>query len=115
MLTFLPGGGQQASAVHEAFVPAATGPVVVFVLDEGADTDPLRWSNTLAAAGARELRTVVVSPSSRPSPADLDGAAGVYVAGGLTPGYHAGPAGSSDPVEELPRALRDELGGVSVI
>jgi cyanophycinase len=85
--TFLIGGGREAAAVHEAFVRAAGGPVVAFVLDE-ADADPRRWSATLAAAGAADHRVVVVSPDRPARAADLDGAAGVYVAGGLTPGYH---------------------------
>lgn len=87
MRTFLIGGGREADAVHEAFVRTSAGPVVAFVLDE-ADADPQRWAMTLAAAGAAEHRVVVVSPARPPRAADLDGAAGVYVAGGLTPGYH---------------------------
>jgi cyanophycinase len=82
------GGGRQAGAVHEAFVRAVGGPVVAFVLEEGADTELQRWSKTLAAAGATDHRIVVVSPERPARAADLDGAAGVYVAGGLTPGYH---------------------------
>jgi cyanophycinase len=87
MRTFLIGGGRRAGAVHEAFVRAAGGPVVAFVLEAGADTDLQRWSKALAAAGATDHRIVVVSPDRPASAADLDGAAGVYVAGGLTPGY----------------------------
>ena len=88
MRTFLIGGGRQADAVHEAFVEAANGPLVAFVLDEGSDTNLQRWSETLVTAGATEHRVVVVSPERPPTAADLDGVAGVYVAGGLTPGYH---------------------------
>ena len=88
MRTFLIGGGREAGIAHEAFVRAAGGPVVAFVLDEGDETDPERWSKTLAAAGAGDVRTVVVSPARPATAADLEGAAGVYVAGGPTPGYH---------------------------
>ncbi|MEP7023150.1 MAG: Type 1 glutamine amidotransferase-like domain-containing protein [Actinomycetota bacterium] len=88
MRTFLIGGGRQAGAVHDAFVRAANGPVVAFVLDEGADTDPQRWAKKLAEAGATDHRIVIVSPDRPASAADLRGAAAVYVAGGLTPGYH---------------------------
>jgi cyanophycinase len=35
------------------------------------------------------VRSVVVSADRSPVPADLDGASGIYVAGGLTPGYQA--------------------------
>ena len=88
MRTFLIGGGRDAVAVHEPFARAAGGRVVAFVLDEGEDTDTKRWAGTLAAAGAAEPRVVVVSPTRPPRAGDLDGAGGVYVAGGLTTGYH---------------------------
>jgi cyanophycinase len=87
MWTFLIGGGRDAVAAHEPFVRAAGGAVVAFVLDEGAETDTGRWRDTLSAAGAVEPRVVVVSPANPPRAAHLDGAAGVYVAGGLTPAY----------------------------
>ena len=80
MRTFLIGGGRDSVAAHEAFVRAAGGPVVAFALDEG-------WAETLAALAVPLTRLVVVSPERPPVPADLDGAAGVYVAGGLTPRY----------------------------
>jgi cyanophycinase len=85
--TFLIGGGRDAVAVHTAFVRAAAGPVVAFVLDEGPDTDVARWSATLTEAGADEQRIVVVSPQRPPVVEDLDEMTGIYVAGGLTPGY----------------------------
>jgi len=84
--TFLIGGGRQASEVHEAFVAAAGGPVVAFVLD-GEDLDVARWQTVLTEAGAPEVTVVVVSPRRPPTPEDVAGAAGVYVAGGHTPGY----------------------------
>jgi cyanophycinase len=88
---FLIGGGRGDDAVRASHVPFARavgdGPVAVIVLDEGADTDVGRWTGALARAGARETHAVVVSPARPPQPADVAGAAGVFVAGGWTPGY----------------------------
>lgn len=90
---FLIGGGRDEAAVaasHRPFAAAATaqgGPPVAFALDEGEDTDPGRWTAALAAAGAPAARVVIVSATRPPAPADLDGAGGAFVAGGLTPGY----------------------------
>jgi cyanophycinase len=85
--TFLIGGGIGSVAAHRPFVAAAGGPVVAFVLDSGETTDPDRWVHTLTAAGAPMATAVVVSPARPPRPDDLAGAAGAYVAGGLTPAY----------------------------
>jgi cyanophycinase len=100
---FLIGGGRDEAGVPASHRPFATAvsargaPTVAFLLDEGEDTDPGRWTAALAAAGAPGARMVVVSPERPPAPADLDGAGGVFVAGGWTPGYQeafasAGPA-----------------------
>ena len=66
---FLIGGGRDDDAVrasHAGFVRAVgAAPIAAIVLDEGADTDPDRWTDALRLAGA----------------------GGVYVAGGWTPGY----------------------------
>lgn len=90
MRAFLIGGGRgdDTAASHRPFVDAlaGTGPVVVYLLDD-ADAEPARWSATLAAAGAARTSVVAVSRQRPPQPTDLDGAAGVYVAGGLTPAY----------------------------
>jgi cyanophycinase len=89
---FLIGGGRADAAVrasHAGFVRAAGGgPIVAIVLDEGDDTDAERWTAALRLAGAAEARALVVSPARPPRAADLDGTAGVFVAGGWTPGYH---------------------------
>jgi cyanophycinase len=88
---FLIGGGRDDAAIrasHSGFVRVAGGgPIAAFVLDEGEETDPGRWREALAQSGAGEVRTVVVSPARPPRRGDLDGAAGVFVAGGWTPGY----------------------------
>lgn len=90
MHAFLIGGGRDEAAVlaaHRPFVAALpdSGSVACIVLDEGDETDPSRWEGNLRAAGAADVQVVVVSPSTPPP--SLAGVAGVYVAGGLTPGY----------------------------
>ncbi|MFF1818571.1 Type 1 glutamine amidotransferase-like domain-containing protein [Kribbella sp. NPDC058245] len=88
MEIFLVGGGREAKAAHEPFVRACGGgPIVAYALDD-ADLDVARWESTLKDAGATDVTVVPVSPARPPQAADLQGAAGVYVAGGLTPAYH---------------------------
>jgi cyanophycinase len=117
MHAFLIGGGRDEAAVlaaHRPFVAAVgdaaagdtavggTAAVTCLVLDEGDETDTSRWEGSLRAAGASDVRVVVVSPSRPPVAADLDGSGGVYVAGGLTPGYQEVLAADT-------RWLRDDL------
>jgi cyanophycinase len=89
MNVFLIGGGREPDGVraaHAPFIAAAGGrPVLVYALDEGDGVDAERWAGQLDGAA----RVVAVSDDRPPVPEDLDGAGGVYVAGGLTPGYHA--------------------------
>jgi len=88
MRAFLIGGGRDSVAAHRPFVDAV-GPgsrVVVYLLDE-QDAEPDRWSAELAAAGLEHSTVITVSAERPARPEDLDDAAGVYVAGGLTPGY----------------------------
>lgn len=89
MNVFLIGGGREPDGVraaHAPFAAAAGGrPVVVYALDEGEGIDAARWEGQLGVPA----RVVAVSPARPAVPEDLDGAGGVYVAGGLTPGYHA--------------------------
>ena len=77
---FLIGGGRDddaaVCAAHAPFLAACDGGPVVCVYEE----DPDRWRANLAGAG--EVRAVPLG-----EPVDLDGAAGLYVAGGLTPAY----------------------------
>ena len=88
---FLIGGGRDDAAVrasHAGFVRAAGGgPIAAIVLDEGADTDPERWTAALRFAGAAAADAIVVSAAKPPRREQLADAAGVFVAGGWTPGY----------------------------
>src|ERR1700742_4823975 len=90
MNVFLIGGGREPDGVraaHAPFAAAAGGrPVVVYALDEGDGVDAARWEGQLGVAA----RVVAVSAGRPPVPDDLDGAGGVYVAGGPEPGYPAG-------------------------
>ncbi|MEP6955098.1 MAG: peptidase S51 [Solirubrobacteraceae bacterium] len=82
MTTFLIGGGReddQVAASHAPFVTSCGGgPIVAFALE-----DPERWEGALRLAGAADVRCLLMPPA----PENLAGAAGVFVAGGLTPAY----------------------------
>jgi cyanophycinase len=95
---FLIGGGRGENAVrasHTPFVQAVAGkPIVALLLDEGDDTDVERWTSALSLAGASEVRAVVVSTDRPPTGDDVDGAGGVFVAGGWTPGYQEALVGA---------------------
>jgi cyanophycinase len=69
-------------------------PIVALVLDEGDDTDVGRWTGALTASGAGEVRAVVVSKDRPPAAEDVEGAGGVFVAGGWTPGYQEALVGT---------------------
>jgi len=88
---YLIGGGRGEDAVrasHAPFVHAVgEQAIVVLVLDEGDDTDVDRWTGALTSSGATDVRAVAVSKDRPPTAEDLAGAGGVFVAGGLTPGY----------------------------
>ena len=92
MRLFLTGGGREPAAsalAHAPFVRAAEGrPVVAYVLAEpGGRADLDRWVGQLTDAGAAEVRPVTISEHRGPRADDLEGAGGVYIAGGWTPGY----------------------------
>ena len=114
MRVFLIGGGRDAKVAHWRFGSAAAGGrVTAFVLDEGEQTDLQRWVDTLGAAGVADVRVVVVSPARPPRVEDLAGVAGVYVAGGLTPGYQAVLVGAGTGWLERARADGLVYGGFS--
>ena len=91
---FLIGGGRedaQVRASHAPFVAAcAGGPIVAFALE-----DPERWERALRLAGADDVRCLLEPPSA----GDREGAAGVLVGGGSTPGYQEALAGWRVPAE----------------
>ncbi|MDP9347142.1 MAG: hypothetical protein M3P44_15800 [Actinomycetota bacterium] len=92
MTTFLIGGGREDHQVrvsHTPFVQAcAGGEIVAFALD-----DPVRWEGALRHAGAADVRCLLDPPTA----GDLGGAAGVFVAGGLTPAYQEALTGWTLP------------------
>jgi cyanophycinase len=101
---FLIGGGrepEQLLPTHRPFLAAcAGGPIVCLVADEGDGIDAERWRSALrdSADGAPPEVEVVVLSAGRPlADADVAGAAGIYVAGGLTPLYAELLAGWTPP------------------
>jgi cyanophycinase len=88
---FLIGGGRDQDGVaisHRPFVQATgPGPIVCLVADEGEGVDAQRWSGGLRSAGADDIRVVRLGVDRPVRPDDVVGAAGIYVAGGLTPLY----------------------------
>ncbi|HWI42393.1 MAG TPA: hypothetical protein VNS81_02160 [Nocardioides sp.] len=88
-LTVLVGGGRDEALVRKALAPfieaVAGGEVVCVVADEGDGVDLDRWRGVLRDAAS--VRPVVVQEGRPLAAVDLAGAAGVFVAGGLTPLY----------------------------
>jgi cyanophycinase len=95
---FLIGGGRedaQVRASHSPFVAAcAGGPIVCYALE-----DRERWEGALRLAGATDVRCLLEPPTAD----DLAGAAGLFVGGGLTPGYQEALDGWRAPAD-LPYA-----------
>jgi len=123
----LVGGGRDDTAVPALLAPfvAAAGPDAVIacvVVADGSDRpappwtrayrrarglDPFaRWSRLLAAAGPCRTVPVPVPSGGRLDLAALDGATGLFVAGGLTPDYAAALA----PVRAELRGWLDATG-----
>jgi cyanophycinase len=86
---FLIGGGREPGQLlptHRPFVAACGGgPIACLVADEGDGVDGERWTAQLG--GAAEIRVVALSAARPVRDEDVAGAAGIYVAGGLTPLY----------------------------
>lgn len=105
-VTVLVGGGRDEAKVRDALVPfvkaSADGEVVCVVADEGDGVDLDRWSGVLSDAAA--VRHVVVAEGRPLTASDLDGAAGVFVAGGLTPLYATLVVPAKDAIGDLPFA-----------
>lgn len=89
MVTVLVGGGRDETRVREALTPFVEavdgGEVACVVADDGDGVDLDRWAGVLA--DAKDVRPVVLEAGRALSPDDLEGCAGVFVAGGLTPLY----------------------------
>lgn len=95
---FLIGGGWTEAAIPETWgrfvsaVNATGGSRIALVLlddedEEARDDYAGRFVAALTAAGAREVGTIHVSPERPLQAADLAGASGIVVGGGLTPDY----------------------------
>lgn len=88
-MTVLVGGGRDETLVRRALAPfveaVGDGEVVCVVADEGDGVDLDRWQGVLSDAAG--VRPVVVSDGRPLAAEDVAGAAGVFVAGGLTPLY----------------------------
>ncbi|HEY6762992.1 MAG TPA: hypothetical protein VI318_26055 [Baekduia sp.] len=85
---FLIGGGREPEQVlptHRPFVDACGGgPIALVIADEGDGVDVERWTSSLPGA---DVRPVILHAGRPLASEDVHGAAGVYVAGGLTPLY----------------------------
>ncbi|MFJ9317890.1 hypothetical protein ACIRN4_27125 [Pimelobacter simplex] len=90
-LDVLIGGGRDEAQVRALLAPfaevtrAGAGEALCVVVDDGEGVDLDRWRGVLADAG--EVRCVVLSAGRPLTADDVAGAAGVFVAGGLTPLY----------------------------
>lgn len=88
-VTVLVGGGRDQQQVRRLLAPfvdaVAGGEVACVVVDDGEGVDLDRWHGLLADAAA--VRDVVLAEGRPLRAEDLDGASGVFVAGGLTPLY----------------------------
>ena len=85
MSVFLIGGGREPEGVraaHAPFLEAVHGDIVVLLFEEDG-ADPQRWVDYLDG----RARVVMVGEQRPPVQQDLEGAGGLYVAGGWTPGY----------------------------
>ncbi len=109
MVTVLIGGGRDEDRVRRLLTPFTTavsargaGEVASIVVDDGEGVDLPRWRGLLADASS--VRDVVLSPGRPLQAADLDGVAGVFVAGGLTPLYAELVVPQRDLLAALPYA-----------
>jgi cyanophycinase len=104
---FLIGGGRQPEQVlptHRAFLAACGGgPIACLVADEGDGVDAERWTAFLEDGRGGGVRVVALSAERHVCDDDVAGAAGIYVAGGLTPLY-AEVLGGWDPPAGVPYA-----------
>ncbi len=88
---FLIGGGRDDEALvaaHAGLADALGGAALLcLVADEGEGIDAGRWRDMLTDAGVVNSEVVRITGDRSPTPSDLAGIGGLYVAGGLTPLY----------------------------
>jgi cyanophycinase len=105
-LTVLVGGGRDETRVRKALAPfveaVSDGEVACVVADEGDGVDLERWKGVLSDVSA--VRPVVVREGRPLTAEDLESAAGVFVAGGLTPLYASLVTPARDALAGLPYA-----------
>lgn len=105
-LSVLVGGGRDEAQVRALLAPfvaeLAGGEAACVVVDDGEGVDLDRWHGLLADAPA--VRTVVLAEGRPLTAGDVAGAAGVFVAGGLTPLYAELVVPARDALAALPYA-----------
>lgn len=91
--------------VQEARERAGGPPTIAVVLWAEAEADGAQWHDDyrqdLAKLGAGEVRIVQLHAGRTLEPTDLGGADGIFVGGGLTPGYHAAVMPAADTIRGL--------------
>ncbi|RWR17734.1 peptidase S51 [Agrococcus lahaulensis] len=91
--------------VAEARERAEGAPVIVCVLWAKTESEGAGWHgdyvDDLTKLGAGEVRIVQLSPERQLQPTDLGNAEGIFVGGGLTPGYHAAIMPAADTIRGL--------------
>lgn len=89
----------------EAAARAGAAPRIVCVLWAKTEAEGLTWHaeyrSDFARLGVEDLHIVQLSPDRSLTASDLEGAHGVFVGGGLTPGYHAAIMPAADAIREL--------------
>lgn len=105
-LDVLVGGGRDEAQVRALLAPfvaeLAGGEAACVVVDDGEGVDLDRWRGVLGDAAS--VRTVVLSEGRLLTADDIAGAAGVFVAGGLTPLYAELVVPARDALAPLPYA-----------
>lgn len=91
--------------VAEAHERAGGAPVIVVVLWAADASEGERWHadyrDDLVRLGAGEVRIVQLTTERTLVPTDLGSADGIFVGGGLTPGYHAAIMPAADTIRGL--------------
>ncbi|TNM36168.1 hypothetical protein FHP29_18440 [Nocardioides albidus] len=105
-LSVLVGGGRDEEQVRRLLAPfvaeLAGGEAACVIVDDGEGVDLDRWRGVLADAAG--VRTIVLEEGRPLTADDIAGAAGVFVAGGLTPLYAELVVPARDALAALPYA-----------